>query len=120
MTSIERSLNIAEDKMKKFGIDSNSDLDLINKFVIDRKEGKLFENTAIKRKAYSFVYGDKEYSPTHYEEQLREDILSAFNRLTNFGLVSKNNISELNALLSGPPVTPDEVVLRSGKRIRPF
>ena len=44
MTSIERSRDIAEDKMKKFGMDSNSDLDLINKFVIDRKEGKLSEN----------------------------------------------------------------------------
>ena len=109
MTSIERSRDIAEDKMKKFGMDSNSDLDLINKFVIDRKEVN-----------YSKIYDDKEYSPTHYEEQLREDILSAFNRLTNFGLVSRANISELNALLSGPLVTPDEVVLRSGKRIRPF
>ena len=118
MVSIEKSLDIAYAKMKKFSIESNNDLDLINKFVFDRKGGKLFENTNINKKAYSFIYDDKEYNPTHYEERVRKDILSAFDRLIDDGFVNKNVLSNLNVLLSGPPIAPDEIVLKNGKRIK--
>ena len=118
MASIEKSLDIAYAKMKKFSIESNDDLDLINKFVFDRKEGKLFENRSINKKAYSLVYDDKEYNPTRYGEQVREDILSAVDRLIDDGFVNKNVLSNFNVLLSGPAVAPDEIVLKNGKRIK--